>query len=705
MKRLSISIKLLWITSGLFLATISILSVSLWWALSSKNADISTEVEQAINEEAIAKLEAKADQYGQMVAGFINEAYRIPYSFAGTVEQLSGSELLSRETVEASVGAILKKNKQLSSMYAQFEADGFDDDDALNLSDTSHSVPGVGTLELYFLRNSDGTIEQEQVDDADEKYLAGVNEFGIRKSEWYLCARDNKMPCLMEPYLDEVTPGNKVLMTSLTVPVIKNGKFSGLIGVDINLPIFQKLIKELSDNLYQGQAKVTLLSSKGLIVAASHYDKISRPLKEAVSAELASTLLTLHKNKGHFENAQQIAVSHAIDIPLAGSRWSLVIQIPKDAAFKRSIEVNADMSSMAQSLGSLQLTLGILVSVAAVFSIWIVIRSIISPLKIIQSRVENLGSAEGDLTQTIEVESHAELIALGSGFNAFISKLKLLIVELKELAGQTQQESLSVAQIAENIRDNVNHQYKDIESVVTAVNQMSAAALQVAKASEQTAAETDSMSRNVKNSEQGLEMAMQYVTTMSEESIQAKDAVGKVSDSSDNISSIVEVIRSIAEQTNLLALNAAIEAARAGEQGRGFAVVADEVRSLASRTQSSTDDITKLINSLQLDVSSASDVIEQGTEKAQLAVTKTQESLASLNEMVGQIGEVSDQVTHIAAAAEQQSSVTEEVNNNITGISDSTSELAALSDQALHSSNTLAELVKSQHEHLGRLKT
>ena len=705
MKHLPISTKLLWITSALFLAIVTILSVTLWWALSSKNAEIASEVQEVLHQETRAKLEARAGEYGEMIAGFINEAYRIPYSFAATIEQSSGTEHLTREGLEVSVAAVLKKNSQLSSMYAQFEANGFDGNDALYLSGVSHSVVGAGSLELYFVRNDDGSVSQEAVDDAAEKYVTTVNEFGIREAEWYLCAKDSKRPCLMEPYLYEVTPGHNALMTSLTVPVLKNGQFTGLVGVDLNLPIFQKLIKELSGELYQGKAKVTLLSSKGLIVAASHYDKMARPVKEAMGADLAAKLQNLHKGDKYFESDAEIAVAYPIDIPLSGSTWSLVIEVPREEAFKTAMALNDQMQAMAQSLGSLQLTLGAIVSVIAVFSIWLVIRSIIAPLKMIQSRVENLASAEGDLTQSIEVESHAELIALGKGFNAFLTKLRLLIVELKQLASQSQQESLTVANVAQQTRDSVNGQYGEIESVVTAVNQMSATALEVAKASEQTAMETDAMSQNVKQSEHSLMTAMEYVTTMSDESLQAKEAVGRVSTSSDNISSIVEVIRSIAEQTNLLALNAAIEAARAGEQGRGFAVVADEVRALASKTQTSTDDITKLISSLQMEVSSASNVIDSGAEKAQQAVAQTEEALASINAMVAQIDEVSSQVTHIATAAEEQSAVTEEVNKNITGISDSASDLARLAGEALDSSTNLAELVKSQHEQLGRLKT
>ncbi|WP_415775994.1 methyl-accepting chemotaxis protein [Shewanella oncorhynchi] len=706
MKHLSISTKLLWITSALFLSIVAILSISLWWTLSAQNAQLSDQVQNTLQTETRDKLEARAGEYGEMVAGFINEAYRIPYSFAGMVESTAEELPLKRDRLELTVAAVLKKNAQVSSMYAQFEPNGYDglDTEFLNIN-SSHSVTTSGALEVYYTRDDNGTVTHQQVEDSSEKYLTSLNEFGIRDAEWYLCGKETLKPCLMEPYLYEITPGNKALMTSLTVPVLKHKQFIGVVGVDLNLPVFQTLIDKLSKSLYDGQAKVTLLSTRGLVVAASHYSKKARPLAESINPAIASQIISLHKNSGYMVNDDEIIVAYPIKIPLANAEWSLVIQVPTAQAYKSSIVLNNDMDEMATSLGSLLLMVGVVVSIAAVITISLVIRSIISPLKMIQGRVEHLASADGDLTQSIEVDSHAELIALAKGFNSFIYKLKNLIAELKTLASRSQEESQASAKIAQLTRDSVNRQYGEIESVVTAVNQMSATALEVAKASEQTAAETEAMSRNIRHSEESLTKAMGFVATMSKESMEAKLAVSKVADSSMNISRILEVISSIAAQTNLLALNAAIEAARAGEQGRGFAVVADEVRALASKTQSSTNDISTLIDALQKEVQSASGIIDKGAERAQMAVSQTEQALNSLNSMVSQIEEISGQVTHIAAAAEEQSAVTEEVNRNITGISDSASELARLAGEAQQSSVVLANLVKQQHEQLGKLKT
>ena len=320
MKHLSISTKLLWITSALFLSIVAILTISLWQALSDQNVQVSEQVQKTLQLEIRDKLEARAGEYGEMVAGFINEAYRIPFSFAGIVESTAEELPLKRDRLELALAAVLKKNAQTSSMYAQFEPNGYDglDSEFLNV-DVSHSVASSGALEVYYTRNSDGSVKHQQVDDSAEKYLTSVNEFGVRDAEWYLCAKETLTPCLMEPYLYEIVPGNSELMTSLTVPIIKHKQFIGVIGVDVNLPVFQSLIEQLAKSLYDGQAKVTLLSNHGFIVASSYDSKKARPLSESIDPKLAAQISSLHKNAQYMTQGDEIIVAYPIKISLANT--------------------------------------------------------------------------------------------------------------------------------------------------------------------------------------------------------------------------------------------------------------------------------------------------------------------------------------------------------------------------------------------------
>lgn len=706
MQEISLAKKLLWITVGSTFLTVLVLSGVLWWQMSSNSEALAKESEDYIVAEVEQKLIANAAAYGEKIAGFINEAYRVPNSLAALLGDAAKTQTLNRDTVVNINRSILEENQFLSSIYSQFEANAFDGQDAQFTEGFKHSVNGDGTLEVYITRDQSGNIEQQKVANAADKYLTSLNEFGIREAHWYLCAKDTLKPCIMEPYLYEIPSGDSVMLTSLTVPIIKSGRFIGLAGVDLTLPTFQGLTEKLSSELYNGQAKVTLLSDIGLIVGSSHYkSKLGRPFKEAVSSNTYSELVKFKGQHGLFKTPSEYLVNYPINIKLANTQWSLLIEVPSNLALEGPNALAKNMSDSANQLGLVILITGGVIAVIAFIIMKIVVGSVVAPLEQIQQRVDNLASSEGDLTHTLHVDTHAELIALAGGFNAFLAKLRGLIAELKDVSSQTKQQGEIAQHIAIDTKHNVQSQFQEIESVVTAMNEMSATALEVARASEQSAQQADEINGLVVSSESSLSSAMSQVKTMSEEIKEANQAVEKVASRSKDITQILDVIRTISEQTNLLALNAAIEAARAGEHGRGFAVVADEVRALASKTRSSTDDISQLIDSLLLEVGNASTVIEKGVVRAESAVDETSVAFDALHSVVVKVDEITNQITHIATAAEEQSLVTEEINRNLTLISDAASQLADLSTQAGDSSEALNALVAQQDSELNKLKT
>ncbi|KYL31369.1 chemotaxis protein [Pseudoalteromonas agarivorans] len=706
MRELTLAKKLLWITVGSTFLTVLVLSGVLWWQMSSNSEALAKESEDYIVAEVEQKLNANAAAYGEKIAGFINEAYRIPNSLAALLGDAANTQTLNRDTVVSINRSILEKNRFLSSIYSQFEANAFDGQDAQFKQGYKHSVNGDGTLEVYITRDQNGIIEQQKVANAVDKYLTSLNEFGIREAHWYLCAKDTLKPCIMEPYLYEIPSGDSVMLTSLTVPITKSGRFIGLAGVDLTLPTFQGLTEKLSSELYNGQAKVTLLSDIGLIVGSSHYkSKLGRPFKEAVSSNTYSELVKFKGQHGLFKTPSEYLVNYPINIKLANTQWSLLIEVPSNLALEGPNALAKNMSDSANQLGVVILITGAVIALIAFIIMKVVVGTVVAPLEQIQQRVDNLASSEGDLTHTLHVDTHAELIALAGGFNAFLAKLRGLIAELKDVSSQTKQQGEIAQHIAIDTKHNVQSQFQEIESVVTAMNEMSATALEVARASEQSAQQADEINGLVVSSESSLSSAMSQVKTMSEEIKEANQAVEKVASRSKDITQILDVIRTISEQTNLLALNAAIEAARAGEHGRGFAVVADEVRALASKTRSSTDDISQLIDSLLLEVGNASTVIEKGVVRAQSAVDETSVAFEALHSVVVKVDEITNQITHIATAAEEQSLVTEEINRNLTLISDAASQLADLSTQAGDSSEALNALVAQQDSELNKLKT
>lgn len=704
MKHISIRSKLLVFVGVLVAVMVLALTVFTWLHLKEENNSQNKRVQEVLFNEIRQNLTAQSQFYGQQVAGFINEAYRIPYTFAGLLNSTSAEKPLTRESVQLAISGALAQNKLVSSMYAQFEKNGYDGLDAQYTTGASHSVVGAGTFELYFTQDASG-IAQQKVASASDKYLDKRNEFGLREAEWYLCARDKNAPCIMEPYLYEVSPGTQTMMTSLTVPVNGGGAFKGLVGVDVNLPIFQELVEELSRSLYNGQAKVTLLSELGLVVGSSHYENLARPLSESINKTRADSLKVLHRNRGFSEFNEDIAVAVAIDIPLASTTWSLVIELPKAVVLSNANLLARELEESTDALGRRMMFVGLIIAGIGVFVTVILVNTVIKPLTHIQHRVENLASSEGDLTHELEVSEHAELIALGRGFNAFTNKLRNMIDDLKLLAEQSYQQSFSTTEVAINIKNKVANQHIEIDSVVTAINELSATAAEVARSSEQAACSTNDATKQVQESEAGIIKTTETVHEMASQVLEAKQAINKVAERSSDISKILDVIRAIAEQTNLLALNAAIEAARAGEQGRGFAVVADEVRALASKTQASTDDISKLIDNLTFEVGSSEKIIESSVAHGEQAVDYCQQSSQAMSTMVAALTSISNEVTQIATAAEEQSMVTEEINTNTTIIADAAAELSELADQVEQAASVMTEIVEQKHTQLNLLKT
>ncbi|KKE82938.1 hypothetical protein N481_15325 [Pseudoalteromonas luteoviolacea S4047-1] len=630
------------------------LVITTWLHLQDENKKQSEQIQSVILSEINTRLAAQGDYYAQKIAAFLNSAYRVPNTLVGALESTITAPL-DRSDIQSMLRGALKASPDLSSVYVHFEENAYDHKDMHFTNGAAHSVLGSGTLEMYFTQDSVG-ITQHSVMSSSAKYSEALNRYGIREAEWYLCAKESKLPCIMEPYLYEISKGNEMLMTSLTVPITQHGRFKGIIGVDVNLPNLQRLVQELSSQLYQGQGKVLLLSELGLVAGASHHhDSLGKPLTEILESSFAKQLTSLHMNKGYQEVGNSIFVASPITIQLANTVWSLVIEVPKQEVLSSASMIEKQLHQSTEDLGIWMLMLGIvIVTVALALSIYL-INTITKPLSYIQTRVSNLASSEGDLTHNLDVAHHAELISLANGFNLFTNKLRDMIKDLKGLAQQSYQQSYATTEAAINIKNKVSNQHIEIDSVVTAINELSATASEVARASEQAALTTDKAVGAVKECETRIVATTVKVEEIAEQVATAQSAFHKVAKRSNDISHILDVIRAIAEQTNLLALNAAIEAARAGEQGRGFAVVADEVRSLASKTQASTDDIATLIENLQNEITGSEQVIEQTVKKGNDATLLSQQAASTMQVLVTELHHISHEVTQIATSAEEQS--------------------------------------------------
>jgi methyl-accepting chemotaxis protein len=708
MKHLSLRFKLYGLVISLLLVMGISIVVTAQLSLGSMEERLSRETRDTVQNIVMDQLSATAGQYGELVTGLFETAYQTPEVVRSLITrniESDSSGRISRRDLQETIGTILSEQQHLSSIYAQFEPDAYDGMDIYFTDGVEEHSSDEGTLEIYYYRDPQGNVLFSRTEDPSTKYLDNRNEFGIREAEWYLCSRDSLKPCLMEPYEYEIEEGYSELMTSLVVPIQNNGEFAGVSGVDINLSTLQATIAGVSQALFDGESRVSLLSEGGLIAASSHYQShLGRPLQEAVP-DLVDEFVRLHQRGGRFDDGQTLAVAYPVEVQLPGAEWSLLIELPRSVALASVEEITGLLSSEVADTAARQTMVGVVVVLIAIAVLILLVRSVTRPLDEIRDRMRNLASAEGDLTRELDIDTHAELIDLAGGFNAFLARLREMINDLKEVNAQVRGQAADVGAIARDTDDQTSRQHQDIDSVVTAMNEMSAAAGEVAGFAGEAADNAQAARDGIRFTQDTLGAALKGVDALAGDMEQASSAIGHVAQRSEEINRILEVIRGIAEQTNLLALNAAIEAARAGEQGRGFAVVADEVRTLASKTRESTDEISDMIERLKGDVDGAVTVIQGGVERATTAVDGTREADHSLATVVERIGTIVEHVTQVATAAEEQSSVSEEINRNLTQIGDAANDLRELAQRVRQSGDALDGQVQVLDRELGRLKT
>ncbi|HHQ4531817.1 TPA: methyl-accepting chemotaxis protein [Aeromonas veronii] len=701
MKQRSLKFKLLCLTMGLFLLTGLAMTLLQSASFSSLRNMVMTQTSDALEEEVSRSLQYQAERYAIQIASLMQNSYQIPLTVTAQIEAgMAKPELrLSRPQVEYLLGSSLQQASGISSIYAQFEPDGYDGEDGNWLGGASHSVAGKGSLEVYFTKDQGGAVAQQAVDAAasEAKFDTSLNEFGIRNSEWYLCGRDTRQPCLMEPYLYEISPGNKMLMTSLTVPVLRDGKFAGLAGVDMNLPIFQQLAENLGKSLYDNKADVTLVSKMGLIVGSNRYaDKLGRPLKEVG--------LTLPDGRPVSSDSDFI-LHQPIRVEAANTQWWLMIKVPKALALSKAHAISNELGTLLVDAQRQQIiAMGGITLLVLGLLVWF-IQTITAPLSLISRHVGHLSSNEGDLTQQMEIDTHQELIDLGAQLNAFLGKLRGMVQMSKGIGQQVYQQAREMKHTADTMRSSLDEQNLELESVVSAMHQMSTTAVSVAGYAEQAAQESEAATHHINTAQQTLSNARNEIHTLVGDMHEADKAVALVAQRSTNISRILDVIRAIAEQTNLLALNAAIEAARAGDMGRGFAVVADEVRALANKTRESTDEIGQLIGSLQTEVSSSQRLMNTGIERSTTTVQGTEQAFEALNRVVAQIQQIHDHISQVATAAEQQSAVSDDINKNLMRIGDTANVIGQEASSSHQLSEALEQAATALASQLDRLRT
>ncbi len=340
---------------------------------------------------------------------------------------------------------------------------------------------------------------------------------------------------------------------------------------------------------------------------------------------------------------------------------------------------------------TISLVVGIMFAITAYL---LIIKNVVTPIQAMAKQFIALAHGNGDLTIAMSEQGGDEIADVNRGFNLFVNKIRRSMQQIMDSSQQLNSATSKLSKISSSTSKNLSLQQQETEQVATAMNEMVATVQEVARNVSDASQSAEAANREAANGKQIVSASIKEINALANEVRQAAEVMARLEKDSDNIGGVLNVIKEIADQTNLLALNAAIEAARAGEQGRGFAVVADEVRTLASRTQKSTQEIQKMIDSLQGGAREAVSVMERGQKRAESSVEQANNAGAALELITAAVATITHMTAQIASAAEEQNAVVEEVNGNIGNISNMSQETNSSAGEITSATQQLDQLAK-----------
>nr|WP_223530710.1 methyl-accepting chemotaxis protein [Pseudomonas sp. BF-B-26] len=612
---------------------------------------------------------------------------------------------LSREQLISLIKENVTKNPKILGTYIGWEKNALDHNDAAYVGTQVVGIDASnGRFLPWWFRNEDGSLGLDKLVDVDDQKTLST---GVRASEYYLCSKETKKSCVIDPAPYKV--GDKIVMlASFIEPIMLNGAFQGIVGADLSVNFIQEMLLGANQKLYSGAGEMALIGGNSRIVAyTKDPSKFGEKVSDILDSQQIANMANLKRGEVTYtvDKAQgRIELYLPFGIGQTDARWTLMLQLPLNAVMADLQKLQGDLDAQRKSDTFGMAMVGLLIAGIGLLVIWLVGHGIARPLKQMVAMLDDIAQGEGDLTRRLTSDRADELGSIAKGFNTFLAKLQVMITQVVTSVQSVSDSSEHTADIAIRTNIGVHKQMAEIDQVATAVHEMTATAQDVARNATQAA---QAASHADQAAAQGMQIVRDTSNSIGVLAIEIGKAVGVVqtlAKDSENINAILTAIRGIAEQTNLLALNAAIEAARAGEQGRGFAVVADEVRNLAQKTQKATEEIQTMIQQLQQGTRDVVRVMEDSQNRTDESVQHAAKAAEALETITQAVSVINDMNTQIASAAEEQSAVADDINRNVINIGQVANEVAGGADESSAASADLTKLAEQQRRLINQFK-
>jgi methyl-accepting chemotaxis protein len=708
--RISIKNKII-VLAGLCLLTIVLVLLTSSFAQSKKSIEfVKDKTSKLVEEAAVDTMKSYSENQALRIQSYFSRTYLSGSGLASSIEdikithsQLSSSSEQLRTTLNDKVKNAIQKNPFLLALYVVYERNSLDGEDSRFLNRSDIASTDSGRFASYWT-NRNGQVSTLSVTEEILANSAPMQD-GTPFNSWYTCPSTTSKPCILNPYLDDFN-GSRNLITSITFPIIKDGKTEAVFGLDIGLQTLQEFADAGIKTLFEGRAKISIISSGGLIAACSGCETmLAKPINEAFSADAEGIKTAFDSDKPvTFKTDDTLRIVKRFSPIPDAKPWLVMIEVPASLLFESSRTLESDLDKQAEVARLDNLYLGIAAALVGLLLLWIAAHRAFKPLTVVSKMLKSIATGDGDLTQRLTHCSRDELGELTSWFNLFLDKLQPVISQVKATTSITRDTAHRSSEIAASTSSGMDDQYREIDQVATASQEMSATAHDVAKNAARAAQAAGDAGAAASHGLYVIDTTAACITTLAREMTDAMTDVQALADRSEQIGSVLEVIRSIADQTNLLALNAAIEAARAGEAGRGFAVVADEVRHLARKTQESVTQIRGVIENLQAGTRDVVGSMSQSHDQVHAVAEHASTALEALTKIGDAVRVINDMNLQIATAAEQQSAVAEEVSRNVSNVKVVTETLTAQAGESAKISQTLNTLADEQQSLMAGFK-